>query len=31
MAQQTRYSYETLHAFSIAVLTATGAPAGQEK
>ena len=28
MAQQTRYSYETLHAFSIAVLTATGAPAG---
>ena len=28
MAQQTRYSYETLHAFSIAVLTAAGAPAG---
>ena len=25
MAQETRYSYETLHAFSIAVLTAAGA------
>ena len=28
MAQETRYSYETLHAFSIAVLTAAGAPEG---
>ncbi|MDE0228772.1 MAG: Ldh family oxidoreductase, partial [Spirochaetaceae bacterium] len=28
MAPETRYSYETLHAFSIAVLTAAGAPDG---
>ena len=28
MAQETRYSYETLHAFSLAVLTAAGAPEG---
>ena len=31
MAQETRYSYETLHAFSIAVLTAAGAPDGHAR
>ena len=31
MATETRYSYDTLHAFSIAVLTAAGAPEGHAR
>ena len=31
MAPETRYSYETLHTFSIAVLTAAGAPDGHAR